>query len=103
MATRLLKLGDGILVEAEVSDDEARPISSRQAKSVDETLASLAPLLIKVCQPIAASWAELNRAMNIEQAEVELGFSFEAEGNVYIARGKTGATLTVKLVLKPAK
>lgn len=39
--------------------------------------------------------------MNIEQAEIELGLSFEGEGNLYITKSKAGASLTVKLTLKP--
>jgi hypothetical protein len=39
----------------------------------------------------------------IEQAEIELGISFEAEGNLYIAKSKTTANLNIKLILKPNK
>jgi hypothetical protein len=39
--------------------------------------------------------------MNIEQAEIELGLSFEGEGNLYVTKSKLGANLTVKLVLTP--
>ena len=39
--------------------------------------------------------------MNIEQAEIQLGLSFEAEGNLYITKAKGNANLTIKLTLKP--
>jgi Trypsin-co-occurring domain 1 len=39
--------------------------------------------------------------MNIDQAEVQLSLSFEAEGNLYITKSKANANMTVKLVLKP--
>jgi hypothetical protein len=39
--------------------------------------------------------------MHIEQAEVEIGLSFEGQGNLYVAKSAIGANLTVKLVLKP--
>jgi hypothetical protein len=45
----------------------------------------------------------MNKEMEIEQAEVEIGFSFEAEGNLYITKSKASANLTVKLTLKPTK
>jgi hypothetical protein len=39
--------------------------------------------------------------MQIEQAEIQIGFSFEGEGNLYVTKSKAGANLTVKMVLKP--
>jgi hypothetical protein len=39
--------------------------------------------------------------MDIDAAEVQVGLSFEAEGNIYIAKSRAAANLTVKLVLKP--
>ncbi|GGA52630.1 hypothetical protein [Okeania sp. KiyG1] len=39
--------------------------------------------------------------MEIQQAEVEVSFNFEGEGNLYITKAKAGAYFMVKLVLKP--
>lgn len=58
-------------------------------------------MLISISLPIAEVWKEINKEMEIEQAEVEMGFNFEGEGNLYITKAKAGANLTVKLVLKP--
>jgi len=103
MATRLIRLAEGVLVEAEVADEDARPISGGAAKQVAATIDTIRPLLVKVCRPLTDTWAELNQEMAVEQAEVELGLSFEGEGNLYVTKAKAGASLTVKLVLKPAK
>jgi hypothetical protein len=103
MATKLIELKDGTLVEVEVSPDKAQPISGSLASHVEETFDKIRPILIRTCRPIAAAWKEINQEMYIEQAEIELGFSFEAEGNLYITKSKAGANLTVKLVLKPSK
>lgn len=101
MASRLIQIDDGILVEAEVSADEARPISGDLAEKVAGSLDAVHPLLLKLCRPFANTWRELNREMQVEQAEVELGLGFEAEGNLYVTKAKGTAALTVKLVMKP--
>jgi hypothetical protein len=56
MATKLIKLADGTLVEAEVPDNEAEQISWKLAKKVNESFDRIEPLLVKVCKPIASAW-----------------------------------------------
>ena len=101
MATKLIKLEDGTLVEVEVPPDQAQQISGGFADRVNETFDKVRPILVNTCRPIAAAWKEISQEMEIEQAEVQLGLSFEGEGNLYITKSKAGANLTVKLVLKP--
>ncbi|NET42898.1 CU044_2847 family protein [Okeania sp. SIO2B3] len=103
MATRLIELEDGILVEAEVPENEAQPISTNVIKEVKSSFAKVKPILISISRPIAEAWQEINKDMEIEQAEVEVGFNFEGEGNLYITKAKAGTNLKVKLVLKPKK
>jgi hypothetical protein len=103
MATKLIKLADGTLVEAEVPDNEAEQISWNLAKKVNESFDRIEPLLVKVCKPIASAWDELNTEVQIEQAEVELGLSFEGEGNLYVTKATAGANLKVKLTFKPKR
>jgi len=100
MATKLIQLKDGILVEVETKPNESQMISSSIADKVDSSIEKIQPLLIKACTPVLAAWKELSSLTNIEQAEIELGLTFEGEGNIYIAKGKVGANLTVKLTLK---
>ena len=105
MATKLIQFEDGTLVEVKVPPDQVQPISGGAADhidaTVDATLAKVKPLLLKICRPLKEVWDEVNQDMDVETAEVQVGLSFEAEGNVYIAKSKAGANLTVKLVLKP--
>ncbi len=103
MATKLIQLEDGTLVEVEVPQEQAQQIAGGFADKVDATFEKIKPVLIKVCQPIADVWKEINKDMVVEQAEVQIGFSFEGEGNIYITKSKAGANLTVKLVLKHNK
>jgi hypothetical protein len=101
MATKLIELEDGTLVEVEVPPEQAQQISGGFADRVNETFDKVRPILVNTCRPIAAAWKEISKEMEIEQAEVQLGLSFEGEGNLYITKSKAGANLTVKLVLKP--
>lgn len=101
MATKLIELQDGTLVEIEVPGDQVEQISGSAANKVEATIDKIKPVLLKVCEPINAVWQEMNKDMHIEQAEVELGLSFEAEGNLYVTKAKANSNLTVKLVLKP--
>lgn len=101
MATKLIELEDNTLVEVEVEPDQAQPISGGLADKVSATFDKIRPILINTCRPITEAWKELNKEMHIEQAEVQLGLSFEGEGNLYVTKSKAGANLTVKLVLKP--
>ena len=101
MATQIMKLDDGTFVEVELSPGEARPIAASGFGTISTSLKEIQPLLKKICEPINAVWKELNQDMHIEQAEVELGLSFEGQGNIFITKAKAGANLTIKLILEP--
>jgi hypothetical protein len=102
MPTKLIELDDGTLVEVEVLEGQVEQISGRFADKVDATFDKVRPILIRACRPIASMWNELNKDMTIEAAEVQIGLSFEGEGNIYITKSKAGANLTIKLVLRPS-
>ena len=99
MAKKLIRLQDGILVEAEVPDDQLQQIAGGGMS--DRTINDIKPLLIKAITPITECWRELNDNLSVGEVQVEIGLGFEAEGNVFIAKGKTNASLTISLTLKP--
>ena len=101
MATKLIELEDGTLIEVEVPGNEVQPISGGFADKVSSTFDKIQPLLVRTIRPITAAWQELSQDMDIERAEIELGLSFEGEGNLYVTRSSASANLTVKLSLKP--
>lgn len=106
MVTKLIKLNDGTLVEVQIAEQEAELVSGfteRVAETVGATFDKVQPLLLNIIRPLKNTWNELNQEMQIEQAEIELGLSFEGEGNLYVTKSKAGANLTIKLVLKPEK
>lgn len=101
VASKLIELEEGILVEIEVPSNQVEQISGGAADRVNSTLNKIKPILINACKPVSSAWKELNKDMNIEKAEIELGLSFEGEGNIYITKTKAGANLTIKLILGP--
>ncbi len=101
MANKLIQLEDGTLVEVELPGDQIEKIAGRFADKVNSTFGKIQPILINTCQPIYAAWKEMSKDTHIEQAEIELGLSFEGEGNLYVAKSKAGAHLNIKLILKP--
>ncbi len=107
MANKLIELEDGkeegILVEVEVPGDQVEAISGGAADKVKSAIDKIKPIILKTCKPIAEVWKELDKDMHVEQAEVQLGLGFEAEGNLYVTKAKGNANLTVKLTLKPLK
>ena len=102
MISKLIKLEDGTLVEIEVPGDQMVPISGGAAGKVDGAVKNIKPILLNALRPLVETWNEIKN-INIEQAEIELGLSFEGEGNLYITKAKAGANLTVKLTIKPNK
>ncbi len=100
MQVPLIQIDDGFLVEVELDENAAHPISSGVAARVSASLNDIGPILIGACRPVISMWHELNKEMVIDQAKIELGLSFEGEGNVYITKAKAGANIIVKLTLK---
>lgn len=101
MNTKLIELEDGVLVEIEVPPDQAQQISGGLAERIGARFDNIQSVLVRIGQPIIAAWRELSKEVEIEKAEVEVGLSFEGEGNLYITRAKSGANLSVKLILQP--
>ena len=101
MASKLIELDDGVLVEVDAEENEAKQISSGAIEAVNSSFAKIKPILKKAVQPIAEVWQELDQDVAIESAEVQINFSFEGEGNIYITKAKAGSNLSVKLTLKP--
>jgi hypothetical protein len=102
MATKLIRMDDGTLVEVVTDPNQPEQISSRVADRVGKSLDQVEQLLVDTCRPVVAAWRELNKEMHIDEAEIELGLSFEGSGDIYITKFQAGANLKVTLKLKPA-
>lgn len=100
MATKLIRLQDGTLIEVEVPEGEVQQIVSSKAKAVHAAFDEIKPVLLQTCKPIAAALKEVRDEVGLEQVEMELGVSFEVEGNVYITKATLGANVIVRMTLK---
>jgi hypothetical protein len=100
MTNHIIELQDGIRIEVEPNEEQLQRISGGTNR-VDSSIDAIKPLLLNACKPIMSVWQELNKDMAVAEAKVEISLGFEAEGNVFIAKGKTNASLTLSLTLKP--
>src|SRR5437868_5933650 len=100
MSSKLVKLADGLLVEIDVPEDDARQISGNLADKVDATFDKIKPILLKVCQPISDAVKDIHDKVDLEQIEIELGLSLESEGNFYITKARMGANILIRMTLK---
>ncbi len=100
MGSKFIELEEGILIEVEVPEDQLRQISGGVTEKVDKTIDTIKPILLKVCKPIVDVWAELNKDIEVSEAQVEIALGFEGGGNVFIAKGETKASLTLRLTFK---
>ena len=103
MATKLVRLQDGILVEVRVPANEAQTISGGDANAVEASLDQIKPIILQIAQPVMEAWGDLAKGSEVDHIRVELGLGFEREGNLYIATEKEAATITVSVELKPRK
>lgn len=103
MPTKLIELSDGLLVEVEAEDDAVQQIAAGAADRVDRALDGAQSLLKKAVQPVVSVWDELNRDLAIEKVEIQLALGFEAEGNLFVARGTGNANINFKLIVSPKK
>lgn len=103
MTTALIRLNDGSLVEVDIPDDQVEQIAGGLPRQVKTSIDVIKPILTNICRPIVAAWKELDgfdQGTSVQGAEIEIGLGFEGEGNVYIAKAKTGVNVTVRLMLK---
>lgn len=101
MDSRLIRLQDGMLVEIETGKPPPRELAGSVADKVNGSIEEIGPLLGKIVHAFRSAWDEMNQDMDIQQAKIELGVSFEGEGNLYLAKATASANLIVKLTLKP--
>lgn len=103
MANQYIEI-DGMYVEIEAQENERAEISDESTRKIkDKDLGQMKSLLSKVASHVKDSWNEINKDMTISEAEVKLSLGLEAEGNLFIAKGKTTSNIEVTLKLSPKK
>lgn len=98
MTTELIKLEDGTVVE--IACPESEKISGGFARKVSASLDVIQPILNNISRVVSNTWKGLRGEVIVDQAEIEIGLSFGAEGNVYITKSTAGANLSIKLIIR---
>ena len=99
--TGLIQLEDGSLIEVEMPEYKASEISFGFAQPALSTFSRVEGILCSAAEPIVKAVKRISRSEQVEvTAELELGLSFEAEGNVYVTKDKSESNLVVKLSIR---
>lgn len=107
MSTKYLELADGVIIEIGGAQDVREEMHTSTAELIDTTMDMVSQRLRKILAPIANSFHSLYDSMDVpievESAEVELGLSFSAEGNIFVAKSKAEGTMKVTVSFKPKR
>ena|ERR1051325_5327285 len=98
LKSKIIPLEDGdkqFLVEAVVLDDDQ--IKAVGAEAITEKSFGSA---LNSIRSIVASVTQIAIPENVQEAEVELGFQFDASGSIYLVSTKASASIKLKLKLK---
>lgn len=101
MAFRLIELEDGTLIEVEATAAQVQEVADGPRLIKGVTVENIRPLLLRVAKPVVEVWRELNRDLEVREAEIEIGLGFEGEGNLFVTKAKGSANLKVRLKLAP--
>ncbi len=99
--SKLIKMSDGTLIEVQASPNSMQQISKRNAENVEKGLEQIQPLFQVAIDSVVKNvdWKRDDFALDV--VEIELGIGFEAEGNIYVVKGKGVANFNVKFIIKP--
>ena len=76
MATKLIELEDGTLIEIEALANQPQEISGGLAEKVSTSFAKIQPIFLNVCRPIINAWQKIDEKTKVDQVEIDFGFSF---------------------------
>ena len=104
MSKRFIRI-EGLLVEVEESDSNASAVADDDNTRTirDGDLGQIRTTLTTIVRHLKDSWGEINQDMRIKEADVEISLGFEAEGNIFVAKGKASSQLKVTLKLEPTE
>ena len=99
--TKLIQLQDNTLVEVTASEDDVQQISNKSAEKVKKGLEQIEPLFQRAIDSVINNVIWRTEDLLLEQVEIDLGIGFEAEGNIYVVKGKGTSNFNVKFTIKP--
>lgn len=105
MGTKFLELKDGVIIQIDSPTDVKKEMHTSTAEQVDTTMEMVGTMVSRILRPIGDAFRGLHETLGVPiavaTAEVELGLSFSAEGNLFVAKSKAEGTLNVKVAFKP--
>jgi len=107
MRSSYLELSDGVIVEVGSPGAQREEMHSALLERVDSTLESVGDVIERLVKPVAQSFAEMKQALDVpievKEAELEIGLSFSAEGNIFITKATAEGSLKVKIKFSASK
>ena len=95
---KIVKLNDGLEVEVELDDTQARQISLD--KKIDTSIDDISGFLSKAIKPISNTYRELNKEINIAETKVTIGVKIGIEGGFILAKSTAEAHIQVEMVMR---
>jgi hypothetical protein len=93
---------DGVNVEIDATDaEQPRNAAAGSAAKIQRRFEAVLPTITAICTPLTNVWKELSKDVTMHEAEVELGISFDLEGNIYIAKSQVSTNLKVTFKFSP--
>lgn len=95
--SELIRYQNGVTIEVAAPQNRAVPVSDSRVQKLqtnfDATVKSLEPLLRPIQEMIGRILAETH----LKEAEVKMGVSFSAEGNLFVTKATAEANLEFTL------
>ena len=101
MATELIEIENGFLVEVQSDDDGFQQVvASDLSGKVQEGLAGSKVIISETINNFVEVWGEVSDKVTVDSAEIELGLGFAAKGKLFIVQGDAKANLKIKIKIK---
>jgi hypothetical protein len=95
---KIVKLKDGLEVEIELDENQAREISLDN--KIESSIEDINCFLSKVIKPISNTYKQLNKEVNISETKVTLGVKIGVEGGFILAKSTAEAHIQVEMVMR---
>ncbi|PHR95165.1 MAG: hypothetical protein COA68_17555 [Oceanobacter sp.] len=95
---KIIQLKDGLKIEIELDDKQAREISLDN--KIESSIEDISGFLSKVIKPISNTYKELNKEVNVFETKVTLGVKIGIEGGFILAKSTAEAHIQVEMVMR---
>src|SRR5437762_2346668 len=98
----VVMFNDNVMIEISGDPGRAQPITANQVANVNRNFSDAVAAISNFVQPLATTVQRSLAEIDVESAEIEVGFSFSAEGNIVVCKASAEGSLSVKLTVKKA-